>query len=396
VKIAYFSPLPPKRSGIATYSKHLVPVLAQFAEIELFDDGKTDSLGLPVNDYVKIPSHLAKLDEFDVCIYHLGNSPHYHFAIREVLLGRPGIVVLHDAVLYYLMAGRGPGGLLREMQSCSSDPFTCLSHSFAAIEEASNGDIFRHPHPESYPLLRSVLAHARMIIVHGETALLKVREAGYEGPVRIIPHLIYPDSVEEIKGVDRLETRAELGVEPNDFLIGSFGFLAHTKRLAVLFKAVAELVERGFPVKLLVVGIGDDISDFVDRYELEGSVIAPGFVNDAKFQCFMAAVDAVVNLRYPCFGEASGALMQGLFHGKPCVVSDIGWFAEFPDEVVKKVSHGRTEVSEVVDALSTWMLSPDIAQSMGATARSYVHEENHPSTIARLYLEACNELIPTR
>ena len=35
-RIAYFSPLPPERSGIAGYSEELLPYLAQSAQVTLF------------------------------------------------------------------------------------------------------------------------------------------------------------------------------------------------------------------------------------------------------------------------------------------------------------------------------------------------------------------------
>jgi hypothetical protein len=36
--IAYFSPLPPAHSGIADYSRELLPYLAKYANVTLFTD----------------------------------------------------------------------------------------------------------------------------------------------------------------------------------------------------------------------------------------------------------------------------------------------------------------------------------------------------------------------
>ena len=47
----------------------------------------------------------------------------------------------------------------------------------------------------------------------------------------------------------------------------------------------------------------------------------------------MAACDACINLRAPTMGETSGTAVRALALGKPLVVSDVGWFAELPDEV---------------------------------------------------------------
>ena len=78
MRIAYFSPLPPKRTGIATYSKHLLPALAAKAEVEVFDHGEIENVGFQVHDYESQPSLLAMADDCDACIYHIGNNPFFH------------------------------------------------------------------------------------------------------------------------------------------------------------------------------------------------------------------------------------------------------------------------------------------------------------------------------
>ena len=60
----------------------------------------------------------------------------------------------------------------------------------------------------------------------------------------------------------------------------------------------------------------------------------------------MAACDVLVNLRYPTMGETSGSVIRALSLGKPLVVSDVGWFAELPDDVVLKVPVDEYEVRD--------------------------------------------------
>src|SRR6185369_7439532 len=102
MKLAYFSPLGPQRSGISDYSEELVPYLAKDAEITLFVDGFQPSnrdltSRFEVCDYRRKPAHLLQLDRYDAVIYHMGNDHRYHSGIFEVMMNeRPGIVVLHD------------------------------------------------------------------------------------------------------------------------------------------------------------------------------------------------------------------------------------------------------------------------------------------------------------
>ena len=47
MKIAYFSPLPPQRTGVADYSKELLPALASRAEVDLWVDEPVATAELP-------------------------------------------------------------------------------------------------------------------------------------------------------------------------------------------------------------------------------------------------------------------------------------------------------------------------------------------------------------
>src|SRR5262245_44783360 len=98
MRIAYFSPLGPQRSGISDYSEELLPLLADAAQITLFVDGFQ-----PVNaaliaqfeicDYQRHPETLRQLDNFDAVVYHIGNDHRYHSGIFQAMRRRRGIVV---------------------------------------------------------------------------------------------------------------------------------------------------------------------------------------------------------------------------------------------------------------------------------------------------------------
>jgi len=68
-----------------------------------------------------------------------------------------------------------------------------------------------------------------------------------------------------------------------------------------------------------------------------------GFAPIEDFVGYLAACDIVLNLRYPTVGESSGTLLRSLGLGKAVMVSEIGSFAEFPEEVCLKVPVGAGE-----------------------------------------------------
>src|SRR5256714_15398547 len=87
VRVAYYSPQPPERSGIADYSALLLPTLAERIDV----------------DVVRRRSR-RRPKRADVSLYHVGNDPAAHGWIVEGLRRRPGVVVLHDFVLHHLWA----------------------------------------------------------------------------------------------------------------------------------------------------------------------------------------------------------------------------------------------------------------------------------------------------
>ena len=91
MKVAYYSPLPPERSGIADYSAMLLPELEGRIDVEVARrGGRRWRRAAPGGD---------------VALYHVGNDPRHHSWIVEELRRRPGVVVLHDFVLHHLVAG---------------------------------------------------------------------------------------------------------------------------------------------------------------------------------------------------------------------------------------------------------------------------------------------------
>ena len=71
VKVAYYSPLPPSRSGIADYSALLLPALRERVDVVVAEPGK-------------------RAPAADVALYHVGNDPDAHGWIVDALREAPG------------------------------------------------------------------------------------------------------------------------------------------------------------------------------------------------------------------------------------------------------------------------------------------------------------------
>ncbi|MDE2590662.1 MAG: glycosyltransferase, partial [Patescibacteria group bacterium] len=101
-KIAFFSPLPPKKSGIADYSARILPFLSYYWDIDIFIDDYTISDPYLTNNF-NIYSYLEferlhTTKPYDSIVYQIGNSDN-HVYMFDLVKKYPGIVVLHDVYL---------------------------------------------------------------------------------------------------------------------------------------------------------------------------------------------------------------------------------------------------------------------------------------------------------
>jgi glycosyltransferase involved in cell wall biosynthesis len=388
MKIALFSPLPPKKTGIAAYSYYLAAALSEIAEVDVFDTqigDRTEFPGSRVIDFATNPQMLTELDDYDGCVYQIGNNPYYHLDAYKVLLRKPGIVVLHDTVLYYLIAGLNLGGLVKEF--CLNYGADRLDELWELIESCPDRDTFRYQEPHRYPLLKRLFQQATAIVVHSNTAKEQVRKAGYKGPVHKIEHLLF-ETHERFSKAELKALRNNLQVTEQEVVIGCFGFISGTKRLSSLLEAL-DLVKDRLEFKLLIVGEGDEneLRRRLGSKNLKDKVIKPGFIKDEDFNKYLAATDIVVNLRFPSMGETSGTLIRAFSQNKPCIVTDHAWFSELPDNCVLKVAHDDQEVEKLAEKLMELASDPVKREDLGSRAREHVELHCSPQKIALEYLE---------
>jgi len=359
MRVAYYSPLPPSRSGIADYSALLLPALRERIDVVVAEPGK------------RAPSA-------DIAVYHVGNDPDAHGWIVDALRKQPGVVVLHEYVLHHLIAGitigRGDGrGYLDAMERDLGVAGRLLG--LGVLDNLL--PLLWETQPERFPLSGIVLDQAKGLIVHSDYVGERARTAGYGGRLWHIPHPAWP--------MGSVEAATDVAGDP---LIGCFGFLNMNKRIPELLEAFAELRrERPGARLLLVGGAGErfDVQRRLERLGLSDGVERLDYVPEERMWSLMAACDVLVNLRYPTMGETSGSVIRALALGKALVVSDVGWFAELPDDAVLKVPVDEYEVPTIRAALG---LAADHAASLGAAARAYVAREHDLGRVADAYVSA--------
>ncbi len=103
MRIAWFSPLPPARSGIATVNADLLARLDDELAIDRFVDGlgRTPSGARTFDAHDFVWRH--RRDPYDLITYQLGNAA-CHDYMWAYLARYPGLVVLHDPRLHQARA----------------------------------------------------------------------------------------------------------------------------------------------------------------------------------------------------------------------------------------------------------------------------------------------------
>ena len=360
MRVAYYSPLPPSRSGIADYSTLLLPALRERLEdVVVAQPGK-------------------RVAHTDVALYHVGNDPDAHGWIVDALTRRPGVVVLHEYVLHHLIAGitigRGNGrGYLDAMERELGVVGRLLG--LGVLDNLL--PLLWETQPERYPLSGTILDAATALIVHSHFVERRAREAGYGGATWRIPHPAWP--------MAHVEPARDVSGDP---LVGCFGNLNMNKRIPELLQAFARFRRDRPGARLLLVGAAAERFDLdrrLERLGLHDGVFGEGYVPEERMWSLMAACDVLVNLRFPTMGETSGSVIRGLSLGRPMIVSDVGWFAELPDDAVLKVPVDAYEVPTLVAALA---LAADRGAELGARAVEYVRREHDLGRAADAYVRA--------
>jgi glycosyltransferase involved in cell wall biosynthesis len=364
LKVAYFSPLPPERSGIADYSALLLPALQKRLDVSVVRRG------------AKKPPRGT-----DIALYHVGNNPEAHGWIVDALQRGSGIVVLHDFVLHHLVAGmtlgRGdPDGYLDAMQRDAGVVGRLLAHG---VIDHLLPPIWEQ-RPEDFPLASVVLDRADGVICHSKFVESRAREYGYVGPIWVIPMPAWPS----------IQLGRRLAPEGHSPIIACFGYLNAAKRVPQLLETFRR-VHRRFPSALLVLAgsVAPDLE--LHAESLGDGVVLLDHQDENSLWQLLADCDVSVSLRWPTMGETSGMAIRALSLGKPLVVSDVGWFSELPDSVAAKVPVDEFEVETLSAVLELLAGDEGLRARMGMAALEYVRVAHDLDRVADLYLAAIEE-----
>ena len=359
------------KSGISDYSETLVYGLKRHFDITLLiDDYRLENKKLyddfEVKVYKKDP---LVFNLFDFWIYNIGNNPYFHSYIYEAAIKKPGLIILHDFVAYYLTVGtyRGKGALYSKIYEMADAAGIDLIKRHTKEQEDLLG--CKELAPE-LPLNRELINSENKIMVHSDYAYERVSEIiNDEYRLRKINQI---EQVSDNEGFIEKEVLFEqFGIPEDALTICSFGGVDRTK-LNHMVCATVNRLNNKYAGGLIYLMVGE--GDYVDSY-LNSNIRKTGRVSLMEFNSFIKHSNIVVNLRHPSMGETSAAVIRTLGIGKPCIVSDDAWFSELPDDVVIKLDNENIE-KELHDSLSHLLENPDFMEKMSKEARDYTRREH--------------------
>jgi glycosyltransferase involved in cell wall biosynthesis len=387
-KLAYVSPLPSARSGIADYSAELLPELARHYEIDVIAPQESVS-----DPWIKANCRLRSVEwlsaharQYDRVLYHFGNS-HFHQHMFALLDEVPGVVVLHDFFL---------SGVAAHMEATGYQPGFWIetlyrSHGYAALQQRFHTDdaaelMWR------YPCNLEVLRGALGVLVHSDNSTRLLREwygARGDAGVSVIPLLRAEQS-----SAGRDVARRQLGLVPDDFVVCSFGLLGPTKLNHRLLDAWLASSLSGNP-RCMLIFVGENqrgdygaaLSAAIRHAGAGERIRITGWADMDAFRHYLTAADAAVQLRTLSRGETSAAVLDCMNYGLPTIVNANGSMADLAQDGVVKLADAFSD-ADLVAALERLAQDGARRRQLGARARAIIAERHAPRDCADQYAHA--------
>jgi ubiquinone/menaquinone biosynthesis C-methylase UbiE/glycosyltransferase involved in cell wall biosynthesis len=383
MRLNWFSPLPPVKSGIADYTQRILPALCQFAEIVLWTD--QDVWDPALETYAEVRRYRlkempwAEVNRGTMSIYHMGNNHRFHSEIWQVSRQHAGIVILHDTALQQFFAG-----LFREQCHDRAGYLALMERYYGAVgrqdaEDFWVGRLTIEYLAQQYRLTPFALENALGGVVHTRLGL---EELTGESPCPLIyAPLPYPASPRTYQEHGSNTHRRAAG-PPYRLIV--FGHISENRRLGSLLQALADFPERQL-LRLDVYGElwdSDRVNLQIASLGLQQRVALHDFVPAEELEAALSSAHLAINLRFPTMGEASVSQLQIWDHALPSLVTKVGWYASLPEEAVAHIRPDH-EIADIQTHLRVFLDDPRRYAKMGERSRHILESAHTPAAYAQ-------------
>lgn len=386
-KLAYVSPLPPERSGIADYSAELLPFLAEFYDIDVIVmQAVVSDRWINENCRVRTVDWLvANANEYERVIYHFGNSA-YHQHMFDLIERVPGVVILHDFFLSGLVSMLDGSGI----QPGLLDVELYQSHGYPALKNRS--DSFDPTEVIwKYPCNLSVVQSSLGTIVHSEHSRRLCQQWYNTQPNdwAVIPLLRTAANQQ----TDKASIKTSLGFKSTDFIVCSFGLLGPTKLNHRLVSAwINSALASSANCHLVFVGenektpYGRKLSELIGNHA-NTNIHITGWVDPDSFKNYLNIADASVQLRTLSRGETSAAVLDCMNYGIPTIINCNGSFDDISDDAVFKLPDSFSD-DQLIEALESLWQNEILRKRLAVKAQELIQIQHAPEKCAAMYQKA--------
>ena len=391
MRLNWFSPLPPAKSGIADYTRQLLPSLTTAADIALWTDQEQWDPALEA--YAEVHAYRfqempwTEVNRATMSIFHIGNNHRFHGPIWQVSQRHAGLIVLHDVALQQLFAG-----LFREQWHDRMGYLELMERFYGATGRQDGEDFWAgrltiEYMAEQYRLTQYVMDPALGVLVHNQRSYDELR---HDCPCPLsyapLPYPIAPP------GSRRAEGNGEPDPSGPPYQLIIFGHISENRRLTSVFRALATCPERQH-FRLHVYGELWDhqrLCREVEEMVLQDVVTLHGFVPNAALEAALASAHLAINLRFPTMGEASVSQLQIWDHALPSLVTKVGWYASLPAGMVAFV-RPEQEIMDIQAHLRAFLSEPWRYAQMGEEGRRYVQTHHTPGAYVQSMIDAVRD-----
>ena len=375
MKIAWFTPFS-KESAIGLYSKIACEALSKYCDIEIYspnDRFRETFLSVQPLDSLNI----SKLNQFDAVIYNMGNFYPYHAEIFDISKQVPGIFILHDLSMLDFMYGyftaykNDIAGLHATLKQLYSEPDATM-----ILNAACNSETWKCVDFIKYNAIEWITENARGAIVHSRYHLncLKKHYSGFSAMA------YFPYAQEKGISPAILQERRDGKIE-----LLTVGHVNPNKQIAQVLDAIGTNSQIRDRIHYNVVGgLGNQeycnyLQRKIQKYHLEDVVCLNGYATDEELECYYQNADVLINLRNPAIEGASWSLVEQMWRGKPIMVTDIGFYAEMPNDCVYKISpEPEIEIKSIQNVILSLLNDRTRLGKTGKNAQIYAQERFSP------------------
>jgi glycosyltransferase involved in cell wall biosynthesis len=238
---------------------------------------------------------------------------------------------------------------------------------------------------------------ADLVVTLGEAMQEEIVARGVPAEkILIVPNAVSQEFLQPLPDAGNL--RAELGIKPEEYVVGEVTSLVPHEGIGTLLEATAILRGRGVPARALIVGDGPErfaLQRQAAESGLAEAAVFTGRVPAAQVRQFHALLDVFVVPRTPdrvCQLVTPLKPVEAMASGLCVVTSEVKALTE----IVKHEVTGMQTVSQdpvsLADSLEHLLYSPDIRRKLGDNAREWAardrtwanHAERYRAAYARL------------